>query len=382
MNGCKLGVTWWNTSPVGRLAGPPMRRKHVLDSKIEGERMGANSTSRREWLQRNAAGALAAGLASSGAAPVAGKEPRLPREVWVAAMGHMGLQAQNPPEMCRAMLGRMEQALPMQPDIVCTPEVFAFAGLSGHTRPPLLEIAEERSGPVIDQFADFARQHRCYVICSTYTKEAGRCYISSVLLDRQGRYAGEYRKANPTDDELKLGVTPGPLEPPVFQTDFGVVGIQICYDVNWYENWARLARAGAEIVFWPSAFGGGMMLNSLAWMNKYYIVTSTREHPTKIVNPLGEDIVETGRAAAWVCAPVNLDVAVVQSVQHIRKFDKIAKKYGRRFRFRILHVEALATIEGVSPEISVPQVLKEFGIPTSRELIANSTRLQSAKRPG
>lgn len=336
-----------------------------------------NSTSRRECLRLGGAGALAAGLESPGAAP-----PRLPREVWVAAMGHMGLQAQNPTEMCRAMLGRMEQALPMQPDIVCTPEVFAFAGLSDYKRPPLLEIAEERSGPVIDQFANFAREHRCYVICSTYTKEAGRCYIASVLLDRQGRYAGEYRKANPADDELKLGVTPGPLDPPVFQTDFGTIGIQICYDVNWYENWARLARAGAEIVFWPSAFGGGVMLNSLAWMNKYYIVTSTREHPTKIVNPLGEDMVETGRAAAWVCAPLNLDVAVVQSVQHIRKFDKIAKKYGRRFRFRILHVEALATIEGVSPEISVPQVLKEFGIPTSREMIANSTRLQSARRPG
>jgi hypothetical protein len=191
---------------------------------------------------------------------------------------------------------------------------------------------------------------------------------------------GEYRKANPTDGEMELGVTPGSLDPPVFQTDFGTIGIQICYDVNWYENWSRLSRAGAEIVFWPSAFGGGMMLNSLAWMNKYYIVTSTREHPTKIVDPLGADVVETGRASTFVCAPVNLDVAVVQTVEHIRKFDKITKKYGRRFRYRILHVEALALIEGLSPEISVPQVLKEFGIPTSKELIANSARLQAAKR--
>ena len=246
-----------------------------------------NSTSRRQCLQLGVAGALAGGLAGAGAAPVADQEPRPPREVWVAAMGHMGLQAHNPQEMCRAMLGRMEETLPMQPDIICTPEVFAFAGLSGYKRSPLPEIAEERSGPIIDQFANFARQHRCYVICSTYTKEASRCYISSVLLDRQGRYLGEYRKANPTDDELELGVTPGPLDPPVFQTDFGTIGIQICYDVNWYENWTRLSRAGVEMVFWPSAFGGGMMLNSLAWMNKYYIVTSTREHPTKIVNPLG-----------------------------------------------------------------------------------------------
>jgi len=43
--------------------------------------------------------------------------------------------------------------------------------------------------------------------------------------------------------------------------------------------------------------------------------------------------------------------------------------------------QPLATIEGTSGEIPVAQVLKEFGIPTSREFIANSTRLQSAKRP-
>jgi predicted amidohydrolase len=345
--------------------------------------VGAPTTpSRRQYLQLGVGGALAAGWAASGeAGPLDQPEQRPPREVWVAGMGHMGLQAQSPEEMCRAMLGRMEECLPFQPDIICTPEVFAFAGLSGYRRPPLPQIAETRSGPIIDQFANFARQHRCYAICSTYTKEAGRCYISSVLLDRRGEYAGEYRKANPTDDELELGVTPGPLDPPVFQTDFGTIGIQICYDVNWYENWSRLGRAGAEVVFWPSAFGGGMMLNSLAWMNKYYVVSATREEPTKIVNPLGADIVETGRAANWVCAPINLDVAVVQTVEHIRKFERIAKKYGRRFRFHILHVEALATIEGVSGEISVPQVLKEFGIPTSRELIANSTRLQRARRP-
>lgn len=344
-----------------------------------------DSTSRRKFLNRaSIAGALAGGLAASDAAKAAAvsgsKDQRPPREVWVASMSHLNLQAKDPQEMCHAMLKRMEESLPMQPDIICTPEVFPFSGLSERNRRPLPEIAEERSGPILDQFASFARQHHCYVICSTYTKQAGHCYISSVLFDRQGKYVGEYHKTNPTDGELELGVTPGTLDPPVFQTDFGTIGIQICYDVNYFENWSKLSQAGAEIVFWPSAFGGGMMLNSMAWMNKYYIVTSTCEHPTKIVDPLGVDVVETGRASNWVCAPINLDMAVVQTVQHIHKFEKITKKYGRRFQFRILHVEALALIEGTSAEISVPQVLKEFGIPTSRELIANSARMQAVKR--
>jgi beta-ureidopropionase len=340
--------------------------------------MGDSRISRRRCLDLGVAGAISGGFAMSAASTSSGAS-RLPREVWVAAMSRLELRAETPQEMCRKMLARMEESLPMQPDIICTPEVFAFAGLSGR-KPPVREVAEERSGPIIDQFADFARRRRCYVICSTYTKQTGRCYISSVLLDRRGQYLGEYRKAHPTDGELQLGVTPGPLAAPLFQTDFGKIGIQICYDVNWFDGWTQLSRSGAEIVFWPSAFGGGMMLNSLAWMNKYYIVSSTCEHPTKVVNPLGEDVVETGRASNWVCAPLNLDTAVVQTVEHIRRFDQITKKYGRLFRFRILHTEALATIEGTSSEISVPEVLAEFGIPTSLELISNSTRLQAASR--
>lgn len=347
----------------------------------------SDHVSRRGFLGATPAG-VALGRDAFGSAFGTAGQParpagtRLPREVWVASVGQMNLSAETPQAMCARMLGRMEETLPLAPDIVCTPEVFPFAGLPAGARRPVSEVAEEREGPVLDQFSAFARKHRCYVICSTYTKEAGRYYIASVLFDRQGRYAGEYRKSNPANNELELGITPGPLEPPVFRTDFGVVGIQICYDVNWYDNWARLARAGAEMVFWPSAFAGGKMLNSLAWMNKYYIVSCTRfDHPTKIVDPLGEDVVETGRAGNWICEPVNLDIAVVQSVEHIRKFKDIQKKYGRRFRFRILHVEALAAIEGLSAEVSVPQVLKEFGIPTSREMLAESTRRQNARRP-
>ena len=349
--------------------------------------------SRRRFLARSTAG-VGSGVtgfytahrsASDASAVEASAQPgRLPREVWVASMGQMHLHAgaKDPSDVCNAMVARMEEAVPMQPDIFCTPEVFPFIGLPGGIRPPLDECAEEQSGSIIEVFSNFARRHHCYVICSTYTKEAGRYYNSAVLLDRDGDYVGEYRKINPTDGELELGITPGPVDPPVFETDFGTIGMQICYDVNWYENWTRLSRKGAEIVFWPSAFGGGMMLNSLAWMNKYYVVTSTRnEHPTKIVDPLGKDIACTGRAGYWVCAPVNLDIAVVQSAPYIKKFRDIQKKYGRRFRFRVLHVEALATIEGRSGDVSVAEVLEEFEIPTSKEKLQISTKAQDAARP-
>jgi beta-ureidopropionase len=337
----------------------------------------------RRGLINGTLGAVAAGsMANAATSGSTADRPRSPREVWIASMGQMGLSAKDPTEMCRKMLARMEETAALKPDIICTPEVFPVVGLPGEVRPPLKDIAEQRSGPILTMFGDFARRHHCYVICSTYTKENGRFYNAAVLLDREGNYVGEFRKINPTDGEVEKGITPGPLDPPVFKTDFGTIAMQICYDVNWYDNWSRLAAKSADMVFWPSAFGGGTMLNSLAWMNKYYVVTSTRfDHPTKIVDPLGNDVVFTGRAGSWICAPVNFDYAVVQTVKYFKAFEDIRKKYGRAFQFRILHVEALALVEGTSSDISVAQVLKEFGIPTSREMIDISTRIQNKARP-
>ena len=73
---------------------------------------------------------------------------------------------------------------------------------------------------------------------------------------------GEYRKIHPTIGEMNSGVMPGPLNPPVFQTDFGAVGAQICFDIEWPDGWRKLREAGAEMVFWPSAFAGSASTKS------------------------------------------------------------------------------------------------------------------------
>src|SRR3712207_7956687 len=43
-------------------------------------------------------------------------------------------------------------------------------------------------------------------------------------------------KCRPTDGEIASGVRPGPLDPPVFETDFGKIGIQICFDIKWEDR--------------------------------------------------------------------------------------------------------------------------------------------------
>lgn len=345
----------------------------------------SSKLSRRSFVQSASLG-LGAGVVgaatdeSSSAATRPKDRSRLPREVWVASICQAGLSATNPSDMSRKMLRRMEETVSMQPDVICLPECFHVANLPGG-RPPLTESAEEPIGFLSRPFAEFARQHHCNVICPIYTLEAGRIYNAAVVIDRHGRSVGEYRKINPTEGELNKGITPGPVDPPVFQLDFGTIGVQTCFDINWHENWKRLAAKGAEIVFWPSAFAGGQMLNGLAWINKVYVISSTRIQATKIVDVLGDDVVSTGRFGEWVCAPINLDIAVVQGYQFMRKLEQARAKYGRKINVKTKHVEAWAALESLAGDVTVPEILKEFDIETSCDMLARNTRLQNERRP-
>ena len=178
-----------------------------------------------------------------------------------------------------------------------------------------------------------------------------------------------------------MGITPGPLDPPVFKTDFGTIGIQICFDIEWPEAWRALARKGAEIVFWPSAFAAGKKLNAKAWENQYYMVSSTLKNSTRIVDITGADIAVSGNWNDWgVCAPVNLEKAFLASWPYMQSFPDIQKKYGRKIRITSLHEEEFSVLESLSADVKIADVMKEFKLKTYREHLLAAEQKHNPKR--
>lgn len=341
----------------------------------------------RRGFLRNASLCLGASIitgsrqaaAGQQSAPPVAKNSRLPREVWVASISQNRLEATNHEEMIKKMLGRMEEVVSYEPDIICLPEVFPFVNLSVD-RPPLDEVAEVPIGPISVPFAEFAKKHNCHVVYPIYTKEHGRYYNAAVFIDRAGRLLGEYRKIHPTIGEMENGITPGPAKPPVFKTDFGVVGAQICFDIEWFDGWRKLRKAGAEMVFWPSAFAGGSMVNTKAWENKYCVVSSTRKGTTKICDISGENIAWTGNFAHWVCAPVNLEKVLLHTWPYCERFNDIQTKYGRKVHIRTFHEEEWTVIESRSADVKVADVMKEFELDTHEEHIQAAEAVQKKYR--
>ena len=315
------------------------------------------------------------------------KENRLPREVWVAGMSLKGLWPEKTIEKrMKDVLERMENFYAFEPDLICLPETISTSWVDESKT--LDEVAEDETtpGPITSMLGEVARKQNCYITCPIVTKKEGRYYNSSILLNRQGKIEGVFHKVHPTATEIIPeayfkggGVTPGTVKQGVFKTDFGRIGMQICFDAEWSDGWHSLKEDGAEIVCFPSQ---GPFLNTLsnhAWVNHYYIVASTGED-SQIIDMTGDVIASDGEFARWVCAPVNLEKELLHIWPHTLKFKDIQKKYGRKIRFKIYHPENWATLESRDPDVKVKDILKEYEIPTYDEHIREATEIQQKHR--
>lgn len=171
------------------------------------------------------------------------------------------------------------------PDIVCLSESIYDFGVDL----PLEQKAQTIPGEVTDAIAQKARQYNMYVIFTMLEKDGGQYHQTAVLIGRDGQIAGKYRKTHLTTIEAELGITPG-NEYPVFETDFGKIGIMICWD-GFFPEVARILRLnGAEIIFFPTQ---GLVPNQTeirAADNGVYIVESAFQDPafSKIIDPMGQ----------------------------------------------------------------------------------------------
>jgi hypothetical protein len=201
-----------------------------------------------------------------------------------------------------------------------------------------------------------------------------------VVLDRAGQVAGTYRKIHVVESEMQAGSSCGRSAPKVIETDFGKIGVQICFDVNWPEGWASLKREGAEIVFWPSAYPGGRALYPLAWRNAFHIVSVPWYKPgaPEVIDIAGDIIASGGQWQPWVCAPVNLEKGLFHLDFQMEKVRKLEAKYGRGVRVKWLHLENWFVLEALDPQLSIAQLKSEFGLIPLDEYLARAARAQQA----
>ena len=169
-----------------------------------------------------------------------------PRKVRLAAVHHRPQGTHSPQENLEQFAMLIDQAGRQHADIVCLPEGISEVG-TGKT---YAEVAEPIPGPSTRFLGACAARHKLYLVAGLYERAGHAIYNTSVLIGRDGKLVGKYRKVCLPREEIDGGLTPG-QEYPVFNTDFGRVGMMICWDVHFPEVARELAARGAEVLLMP-----------------------------------------------------------------------------------------------------------------------------------
>jgi len=165
-------------------------------------------------------------------------------------------------------------------------------------------------GPSTERLGRAARENKLWVVAGLMEKDGQTLYNTGVLIDRTGKLGGTYRKVHLPREEWNKGVTPG-SEYPVFQTDFGTVAVQVCYDWFFPEVGTMWALRGAEIVFAPT-WGNTLpdrdgrvdsetTFRVRARDNGIYLVPSVYDGNSLVIGPMGRILAsnEGREGVAW-----------------------------------------------------------------------------------
>ena len=306
------------------------------------------------------------------------EERRSSHAVWIASVSQMGLRAKTPELMVEKIFGVLEEIVPYKPDLVCLPEAFPFEYIEAKLAfPERVEV----SNAVLRQFSAFSKQNSCYTICPVFSSSEGRIYNSAVVFDRTGKRIGQYDKIHETVGYVKGGVSCGALYQPAIQTEFGPIGIQICYDINWEDGWKMLRDQGVRIIFWPSAFDGGEQLNMKALQNKCAVVSSTNKNVSKICDMDGAVVQKTGIWAPNVCCgPVNLEKVFLPTYDYLQECRDIQRKYGKKVNVKVFHKEEWTIVECVSKDLFIGDIMAEFDLKSHVEGVKEAEIIQSRSR--
>lgn len=224
-----------------------------------------------------------------------------PRPVTVAAINLKPRDTGSAAEAVRRFVESVDRTITKKTDVILLPEGITIVG----TGKSYADVAETIPGPTTETLAQVARRKNSYVVAGIYEREAHAIYNTSVLLDRGGAVVGKYRKVYLPREEIEGGLTPG-SDYPVFRTDFGTVGMMICWDSQYADPARALALNGAELLLMPIWGGNETLVRARAIENRVFIATSGYNYATHILDPDGEILAAAQEQNSAAVATIDL----------------------------------------------------------------------------
>lgn len=153
----------------------------------------------------------------------------------------------------------LTEACSKNADVICLPEMFSCPYETSNF--PI--YAEKEGDASWNALSSLAREFHIYLSAGSIPEisDDGSIYNTAYMFDREGRQIAKHRKVHLFDIDVKGGqcfkesdtLTAGNSST-VFETEFGKMGLCICYDFRFPELARRMVLEGANVIFVPAAF--------------------------------------------------------------------------------------------------------------------------------
>jgi len=263
----------------------------------------------------------------------------------------IGVSGEN--QNLAALLELIERESRKSDDLIILPEMCLGYSIIGMNDEAVIKICET------------AGRKGVYIVFTVFRYgDNGETYNTSILIDPRGNIAGIYNKVYPFWGE---GFPDPPCLPgkdiPVFETDFGRIGITNCFDVNFPDVYKRLSDLEAELVLYPSGYSAGMSLQAHAINHNYYIVSSTLTPDCVMYDINGQEIYyQKGANGVNISRlTVDLDRSIFHFDLNLAKRDKLLTDHANKIeQDTCLERESWFTLRAIKPGASVKKIAAEY----------------------
>ena len=222
----------------------------------------------------------------------------------------------------------IEESISKNADFIILPEMFNCP----YSNDKFIEYGEkEKSSETLSEISKLAKSNNVYILAGSIPEiEEDKLYNTSYLFDRQGNVIAKDRKMHLFDIDVKRKITfkesdvlTAGNDFTIADTEFGKVGIGICYDIRFPELAKIMVENGALILIYPGAFNmttgpahWELLFRSRAMDNQAFCIgvapalnndASYHSYGHSIItNPWGEVIAQASEKESLIISEIDL----------------------------------------------------------------------------
>ena len=223
----------------------------------------------------------------------------------------------------------ISESIEKNADFIILPEMFNCP----YSNEKFIEYGEEEHESLtLNEISRLAKENNVYILAGSIPeRESDKLYNTSYLFDKTGQIIAKHRKMHLFDIDVKGKITfkesdvlTAGDEFTIADTEFGKIGIGICYDIRFVELARIMVEKGALVLVYPGAFNQTtgpahweLLFRSRALDNQAFCIgvapalnedASYHSYGHSIVtNPWGEVIAEASEKEELIICEIDLD---------------------------------------------------------------------------